>query len=55
MAKEKETTEWRQNSYTPSRMDDVLDAGQKMLDDAKKEEASMQSAQSKADEIEERK
>ena len=42
--------EFRTNSYTPSRMDDVLDAGQKMLDDAKNEERPMQSAQLETDE-----
>ena len=47
MDKEKEVIETTlSNSYTPSRVDHIFDAGRKMLDDAKNEELSVQPAQS---------
>ena len=47
MGKEKEAIKITlSNSYTPSRVDHIFDAGRKMLDDAKNEELSIQPAQS---------
>ena len=46
---DKEKTDILNKSVTSSRMDDVLDAGKRMLDDAKNEEPAMQSTQPKED------